>query len=39
MKKEHYISPEVELLDITIEGFFALSGESNDPDDLGYEIW
>ncbi len=40
MKTEKfYVSPEVELIDITIEGCFAVSGESNDPDDLTYEIW
>ncbi len=39
MKTENYISPEVELIDITAEGCFATSQLSNDPDDLLYEIW
>ncbi len=39
MKRENYISPEVELLDVTIEGCFALSGLTNDPGDLDYENW
>ncbi len=39
MKKENYLSPEVEVIDIAFEGCFALSELTNDPSDLEYENW
>ncbi len=39
MKTENYISPDVELVDITAEGCFATSPLTNDPDDFNYEPW